>query len=108
MNTDTAKAESAASPSASSLRVRNSRADDPRVVLFGQLEDGKFAARRLAEDEVPYTECWPGTVSQVMVYIEPDDGQLARIMAALENGTLEFGRLQDFGGLDGETSDIPA
>jgi hypothetical protein len=92
---------------ASILEVRNSRSEAPRVVLFGQLADGKFVARRLDEDQVPYTEAWPGTLAQVMVYIEPDDAQLERIVTALKDGRLDFERLQEFGGLDGGVSQFP-
>ena len=98
----------AADPQARTLTVKNSQARAPRVVLFGQLADGQFVARRLAEDEVPYTGEWPETVAQVMVYIEPDDEQLERMLAALREGRLEFSKLQEFGGLDGGTSTVPA
>ena len=98
----------AAEHQARTLAVKNSRARAPRVVLFGQLADGQFVAKRLAEDEVPYTEAWPDTVAQVMVYIEPDDAQLERMLAALRDGRLEFPKLQEFGGLDGGTSTVPA
>lgn len=87
-----------------SLEVKNSHASAPRVVLFGRMADGQVVARRLAEDEVPYTEAWPDAVEQVMVYIEPDDEQLQRIVAALQKGELEFSRLQDYGGLQGGVS----
>lgn len=89
------------------IEVPNSHADAPRVVLFGRLEDGRYVARRLAEDEVPYTECWPGTVAQLMVYLEPDDEQLERMLQGLQQGRIEFERLQELGGLEGGVSQVP-
>ncbi|TFY98005.1 hypothetical protein [Ramlibacter rhizophilus] len=89
------------------LRVANSKADTPRVVLFGRLDDGSFVARRVAEDQVPYTPAWPHATAQVMVYLEPDEEQLEHMLAALHDGRLEFGRLQEYGGLDGGFSTVP-
>lgn len=89
------------------MNVRNSTADAPRVTLFGQLDDGKFVARRMAEDEVPFTKCWEHAVDQVMVYIQPDDDQLARIVEALNQGKLPFARLQEWGSTQGGTSELP-
>ena len=68
----------AADPQARALTVGNSQARAPRAVLFGQ------------------------------VSIEPDEAQPERMLAALRDGRLEFARLQEFGGLDGGTSTVPA
>jgi hypothetical protein len=87
--------------------VPNTRPDQPRVTLFGQLDDGAYVAKVMDEDEVPYMQYWKNALDQAMVYIEPDDDQLARIVSALNEGKLEFSRLQDFGAADGETSAIP-
>ena len=90
-----------------SIVVPNTRPDVPRVTLFGQLDDGTYAARVMDEDAVPYKRCWDNAIDQVMVYIEPDDDQLAHMLAALNDGRLEFSRLQDFGSSGGGTSTIP-
>ncbi|HEY8100674.1 MAG TPA: hypothetical protein VIF82_07955 [Burkholderiaceae bacterium] len=86
--------------------VPNTRPDAPRVTLFGQLNDGSYTAKVMDEDAVPYTYCWDNAIDQAMVYIEPDDEQLERMITALNEGRLEFSRLQDFGTANGGTSTI--
>ncbi|MGZ5856239.1 MAG: hypothetical protein ACXWJK_03275 [Burkholderiaceae bacterium] len=89
-----------------SMVIPNTRPDTPRVTLFGQLDDGDYTATVLDEDAVPYTRYWDNAIDQVMVYIEPDDDQLERMVSALNEGRLEFSRLQDFGSSNGGTSTI--
>jgi hypothetical protein len=86
--------------------VPNTRPDVPRVTLFGQLDDGSYAAAVMDEDAVPYTRYWGNAIDQAVVYIEPDDEQLKRMVGALNEGKLEFSRLQDFGSSNGGTSTI--
>jgi hypothetical protein len=86
--------------------VPNTRPDVPRVTLFGQLNDGSYAAEVMDEDAVPYTLYWDTAIDQCAVYIEPDEEQLERIVNALNEGRLEFSRLQDFGSVNGESSII--
>lgn len=89
-----------------SIVVSNTRSDAPRVTLFGQLDDGGYTATVMDEDAVPYTRYWDRAIDQAVVYIEPDDEQLERMIAALNEGRLAFSRLQDFGSSNGGTSII--
>lgn len=88
------------------ILVQNTRPEVPRVTLFGQLDDGAYAARVMDEDAVPYTPCWENEIDQAIVYIEPSDDQLEQMVNALNEGRLEFSRLQDFGGANGGVSTI--
>lgn len=87
--------------------VNNSRPDEPFVTLFGMLDDGSYDARVMSETSVPYSPYWENGIAQVMVYIEPDDEQLDRMFAALNDGRLDFSTLQNFGSSNGGTSTIP-
>ena len=86
--------------------VHNTRPDVPRVTLFGQLNDGSYIAEVMDEDAVPYTLYWDNAIDQCVVYIEPENDQLERIVNALNEGRLEFSHLQDFGSVNGESSTI--
>lgn len=88
------------------VRVRNSVAETPRVTLFGHLPGGRFVAEVMDEDQVPYLKYWDEAIDQVMVYIEPDDEQLKTLLNALNEGRLDYTRLQDYGGTRGGMSDI--
>jgi hypothetical protein len=61
----------------------------------------------MREDAVPYGHRWENEVDQVMVYIVPDDQQLAAILAALNERRIELSQLQDYGSSAGGTSDMP-
>jgi hypothetical protein len=89
-----------------SIVVPNTQPDAPRVTLFGQLDDGHYTAAVMDEDAVPYTRYWDNAIDQAMVYIEPDDDQLSKMVAALNEGRLDFSSLQDFGSSNGGTSII--
>ena len=77
------------------------------VTLFGRLEDGTYAAEVMAETSVPYASYWDDALEQVVVYIEPDDEQLQRVVAALNDGRLEFSSLQNYGSSNGGASTLP-
>ncbi len=89
------------------LTVSNSRPEHPVVTLFGQLDNGSYVARVMEETQVPYRRCWDNALDQVMVYIEPDDKQLEAMLNALNNGTLDYSTLQNYGASTGGTSTIP-
>ena len=90
-----------------SITVSNTHPERPVVTLFGQLDDGSYAAKVMNETEVPYARCWDNALDQVMVYIEPDDTQLQAMLAALSDGRLDYAALQTYGGSNGGTSTIP-
>lgn len=90
-----------------SMTVQNTKPSSSRVTLFGRLEGGDYAAEIMEETSVPYAPYWRNTAEQVVVYIEPTEEQLHRMVNALKNGKLAFGHLQDFGASNGGTSDIP-
>lgn len=89
------------------LTVNNSTAPDTRVTVFAELQDGSFAAKVMAETDVPYTPYFENEVDQVIVYIAPDADQLQAILAALNERRLPFGDLQNYGSAAGGTSTIP-
>jgi hypothetical protein len=89
------------------LNVSNSRPEHPVVTLFGQLDNGSYVGRVMEETQVPYRRCWDNALDQVMVYIEPDDSQLEAMLNALNNGTLDYSNLQNYGASTGGTSTIP-
>lgn len=89
------------------ITVNNTSADTTRITLFGELQDGSFAAKTMAETDVPYTPYWEQQVEQRIVYIQPDAGQLEQILAALNERRLSLDQLQEFGSSGGGTSDIP-
>lgn len=88
------------------VRVRNSVAETPRVTLFGHLPGGRFVAEVMDEDLVPYIKYWDDALDQVMVYIEPDEAQLQLLLQALNEGRLDYHRLQDYGGTRGGMSEF--
>jgi hypothetical protein len=77
------------------------------VTLFGELRDGSFDAKIMAETDVPYTRCWDDEIEQRIVYIQPDPDQLKAILAALNDRRLSIEQLQEFGSMSGGTSEIP-
>ncbi|HZW21564.1 hypothetical protein [Noviherbaspirillum sp.] len=89
------------------ITVHNSRPDAPSVTLFGRLDDGTYAAEVMAETSVPYSSYWDNAIEQVAVYIEPSDDQLQRVVAALNEGRLDFSTLQNFGSANGGESTLP-
>lgn len=89
------------------LTVPNTRPNAPVVTLFGRLDDGTHAAEVMAETNVPYSSYWENSQEQVMVYITPDNEQLQRIVAALNEGRLDFATLQNFGSSNGGQSTLP-
>jgi hypothetical protein len=90
-----------------SITVKNTTPDTTRVTLFGELRDGSFDAKIMAETDVPYTRCWDDEVEQRIVYIQPDPDQLQAILTALNERRLTIGQLQEFGSAGGGTSEIP-
>jgi hypothetical protein len=89
------------------ITVKNS---DPRtelITLFGELRDGSFVAKVMAETHVPYGHFWKNEIDKVMVYIEPDHQQLHAILDALNARRLPFSELQNYGSSSGGTSNIP-
>jgi hypothetical protein len=89
------------------ITVKNTTADSTRMTLVGELQDGSFDARLMAETDVPYTRCWDNEVEQRIIYIQPDPEQLKAILAALNERRLTLDQLQEFGSAGGGTSDIP-
>jgi hypothetical protein len=89
------------------ITVNNTTPDTTRITLFGELQDGTFAAKTMAETDVPYTKYWDNQVEQRIVYIQPDAEQLKAILAALNDRRLSIDQLQQFGSAGGGTSEIP-
>jgi hypothetical protein len=89
------------------IEVSNTHPDSPRVTLFGQLENGKFDAEIMNETDVPYDRYWDNAVDQVMVYLDPTEDELDRILRALSEGRLKFSDLQDYGSANGGVSRLP-
>jgi len=90
-----------------SITVKNTTPDTTKVTLFGELQDGTFDARVMAETDVPYTRCWDNEVEQRIIYIQPDPDQLKAILAALNDRRLSLDDLQNFGSSAGGTSELP-
>jgi hypothetical protein len=90
-----------------SITVKNTTPDTTRVTLFGELRDGSFDARIMAETDVPYTRCWDDQIEQRIIYIQPDPDQLKAILVALNERRLSLEQLQEFGSVGGGTSEIP-
>jgi hypothetical protein len=90
-----------------SITVNNTTPDVTHVTLFGELQDGTFEARIMKETDVPYTKVWENEIEQRMIYIQPDPDQLTKILAALTERRLSLDQLQEFGSIQGGTSDIP-
>jgi hypothetical protein len=89
------------------ISVKNTTSDTTRITLVGQLQDGSFKAKVMAETDVPYTPYWEDQLEQRMIYIQPDPEQLKAIVTALNERRLTLDQLQDFGGSVGGESDIP-
>lgn len=89
------------------ITVKNSGADVTRVTLIGEMPDGTFKAKVMAETDVPYTPYWDHQIEQRTIYIQPDPDQLARIVAALNDRRLTLDQLQSFGSAGGGDSQIP-
>lgn len=89
------------------ITVKNTTPDTPMVTLFGELRDGRFVAKVMREDAVPYGHRWDNEIDQAMVYIVPNDEQLTRILAALKERRLAFDDLQNYGSSAGGTSELP-
>lgn len=91
-----------------SITVNNTTPDTVRITLFGELDDGSFAAKVMTETDVPYTPYWNNQIEQRIVYIEPDQEQLKTILAALDERRLTLDQLQEAGSAGGGTSEIQA
>lgn len=89
------------------ITVRNTTPDTTRVMLVGEMQDGTFKAKVMAETDVPYTPYWEHQVEQRMIYIQPDAEQLKAIVAALNDRRLTLDQLQSFGSVGGGESQIP-
>jgi hypothetical protein len=89
------------------MTVKNTTPDTTRVTLVGEMQDGTFKAKVMAETDVPYTPYWEHQVEQRMIYLQPDPDQLARIVPAPTGRRLTRDQLQDFGGAGGGESDLP-
>jgi hypothetical protein len=90
-----------------STEVSNTRPDSPRVTLFGQLDNGAFDAEIMDETDVPYGHYWNNAIDQVMVYLDPTEEELDRILHALNEGRLKFSDLQAYGSANGGVSQLP-
>lgn len=89
------------------ITVQNTVPDTARITLVGQLQDGSFKAKVMPETAVPYTPYWDTLLEQRIVYIQPDDEQLAAILAALNAQRLSLDELQNYGSSAGGMSSIP-
>lgn len=87
--------------------ISNTRPDTPRVTLFGRFENGKFDAQIMNESEVPYDRYWDKATDQLMVYLDPTEDQLGRILNALNEGRLKWSDLQEYGSANGGVSQLP-
>ncbi len=89
------------------ITVKNTTPDTAKVTLVGEMMDGKFDAKVMAETDVPYTKYWDNELEQRIIYLNPDPEQLTSIIAALNDGRLSLDALQEFGSSDGGTSELP-
>ena len=89
------------------ITVRNTTPDTARITLVGELQDGSFDAKVMAETDVPYTPYWEQQLEQRIVYIQPDAEQLTSILTALNERRLSLDELQNYGSSAGGTSSIP-
>ena len=89
------------------LTVNNSTTAATLVTVFAELQDGRYVAKVMPETDVPYTPYFANELDQVIVYISPDEEQLAAILTALNERRLPFGDLQNYGAASGGTSQIP-
>lgn len=89
------------------ITVKNTTPDTTRITLVGELQDGSFKAKVMAETDVPYTPFWEHQVEQRTIYIQPDAEQLKSILAALNERRLTLDQLQSFGSIGGGESHVP-
>jgi hypothetical protein len=89
------------------ITVKNTTSDTTRITLVGELQDGSFKAKVMAETDVPYTPYWEHQIEQRMIYIQPDPEQLKAIVDALNDRRLTLDQLQSFGSAGGGVSQIP-
>jgi len=89
------------------ITVKNTRPDTAKVTLVGEMMDGSFDARVMAETDVPYPKYWDNELEQRIVYLNPDPEQLKAIVAALNERRLSLDDLQDFGSSAGGESELP-
>lgn len=89
------------------ITVANTLPDIARITLVGEMQDGSFKAKVMTETDVPYTPYWEDLLEQRIVYIQPDDEQLAAIVSALNQRKLSLDELQNYGSSAGGTSSIP-
>ncbi|KFI07638.1 hypothetical protein [Massilia sp. BSC265] len=89
------------------ITVKNTTPDTARVTLVGEMMDGSFDAKVMAETDVPYTKYWDQELEQRIVYLNPDPEQLEAIVAALNERRLSLDDLQDFGSSAGGESELP-
>ena len=89
------------------ITVKNTTPDTAKVTLVGEMMDGSFDARVMAETDVPYTKYWDNELEQRIVYLNPDPEQLKSIVAALNERRLSLDDLQNFGSSAGGTSELP-
>ena len=89
------------------ITVKNTTPDTARITLVGELQDGSFDAKVMAETDVPYTPYWDKQVEQRIIYIQPDAEQLDSILNALNERRLSLDELQNYGSSAGGTSSIP-
>ena len=89
------------------ITVKNTTPDTAKVTLVGEMMDGSFDAKVMAETDVPYTKYWDNELEQRIVYLNPDPEQLKSIVGALNEGRLSLDDLQNFGSSTGGTSDLP-
>ncbi len=89
------------------ITVNNTTPDTTKVLLVGEMMDGSFDAKVMAETDVPYTKYWDNELEQRIVYLNPDPEQLKSIVAALNERRLSLDDLQNLGGSAGGTSELP-
>lgn len=89
------------------ITVKNTTPDTAKVTLVGEMMDGSFDAKVMAETDVPYTKYWDNELEQRIVYLNPDPEQLQAIVAALNERRLTLDALQDFGSSAGGESELP-
>ncbi len=89
------------------ITVKNTTPESAKVTLVGEMMDGSFDAKVMAETDVPYTKYWDNELEQRIVYLHPDPEQLQAIVAALNERRLSLDALQDFGSSAGGESELP-
>ena len=89
------------------ITVKNTTPDSARVTLVGEMMDGSFDARVMAETDVPYTKYLDQELEQRIVYLNPDPEQLKAIVAALNERRLSLDDLQNCGSSAGGESELP-